>query len=71
MTKKMYENSLREGKAVRPMKFMLMDEANHFVSHKDGFLLLTELISNVRFIPIPLKIFSRLSFIVFAKDNIF
>lgn len=38
MTKKMYENSLREEKAVRPMKFIVMDEANHFVSHKDGFL---------------------------------
>ncbi len=37
MTKKMYENSQREGKTVRPMKFIVMDEANHFVSHKDGF----------------------------------
>lgn len=34
MTKKMYENSQREGKAVRPMKFIVMDEANHFVSQK-------------------------------------
>ncbi|KAK2463258.1 hypothetical protein APHAL10511_004913 [Amanita phalloides] len=35
MTKKMYEDSLREGKAVRPMKFVVMDEANHFI-HTDS-----------------------------------
>lgn len=38
MTKKMYENSLREGKAVRPMRFIVMDEANHFVSQKGNNL---------------------------------
>ena len=68
MTKKMYENSLREEKAVRPMKFIVMDEANHFVSHKDA-LVLKELMSNIRFIPIPLKISSRLSLIAFAREN--
>jgi hypothetical protein len=38
MSKKMYENSLGQGKAVRPMRFIVMDEANHFVSQKDSSL---------------------------------
>ena len=34
MMKKTYENSLGQGKAVHPMRFIVMDEANHFISQK-------------------------------------
>ncbi|KAF8630663.1 hypothetical protein AX15_002811 [Amanita polypyramis BW_CC] len=40
VTKKTYENSLREGKAIREIKFIVMDQANHLVhiDSPDDFL---------------------------------